>query len=124
MHHLAPAPAIPGLGEPAPPVRNGLLERGRGLLGWDRPVPAVTSRDALEHEGHRLTGREREVGEDSPLATIQLDRRSQREREIARVERRAVLADHGLVRLAPVVERRVALHAQAQAPAHTEDAAD
>ena len=87
-------------------------------------VAVVAASDALEHEGHGLAGRQREIGEHALLAALERDRRGQRQRQLARVKRRAVLADHRLVRLAPVVERRRALHAQAKRAPHAEHATD
>ena len=77
VNHLAPPPAVAGRREPAAPERQGVLERRGGLLGLDGGVAAMAARDALEDEGRRLAGREREIREHAVLAALQPERRGQ-----------------------------------------------
>ena len=123
MHGLAPAPAVARLREPAPPELDRLLEVPQRLLGREG-VGHVALGHRLEHERLALTRLERELAQHALVADAEADSRGERERQRRSLEDDAVLVHDRLVRLAPVVEARIDLDAEAHLAPHAEHTAD
>ncbi len=122
VDHVAPAAAIGGAAQPALPKQTRLFEeRGdRGLADRMRADLAL----GLEHQPDALACAELDVPPD-PAAVARQPGGVEHQRQVGRAEHRPALGDAQLVRLASVVEARIAVDLEAhRAPNHADDAHD
>ena len=97
VHHLAPAAAVLGVREPAPPEAHRAVERVR-RRGLGRRAQPGAGLGLLEHERRALAVREREAGGDVVAASLERPVGGERHREIRRAEHRAAVVQLELVR--------------------------
>ena len=121
MHHLAPAPAVGRLGQPAAPVADGAVEGLAGLLLVDHARLLVGVAD-LQQERAAVARVQRVGGADAPLGALHRHHRLQHQRQVGRPEHRSQLGDDRLVLGPGVVEAGLALEHEGHLAAHADHA--
>ena len=122
VHHLAPAPAVGRLSEPAAPVADGAVEGLAGLLLVDHARLLVGVAD-LKREGAAVTRVQHVGGADALLSALHPHLRLQHQRKVGRPEDRSQLGDDRLVLGPGVIEAGLALELEGHLAAHADHAA-